>query len=224
LHCEADTIQALAKSFGVPTVILRNIKLPTAVVGNQGLGFGLAFGRGSAAQEAEPRDPTKWFRVSMPEEILDGTRVTNSRVGLLSSLFVWLPKDRKMVQNVVEVYFTRLNINRPVLLRDHFEQTLQALYDGNIFPDDSGYICSLYLILALGTLSELSHQATKPCDNTTISPSVSGNMPADWPAPSEFFERAMFVEPYIGVTMSSLQALILLHWYLYTEVRSYVFA
>ena len=40
----------------------------------------------------------------------------------------------------------------------------------------------------------------------------------DWPDHDEFFRRALGVKPYLKVAISSLQALILLHWYLYTEV------
>jgi len=46
-------------------------------------------------------------------------------------------------------------------------------------------------------------------------------MPSDWPEHDELFERALTVKPDLHVTISSLQALILLHWYLYTEVRNF---
>jgi len=52
------------------------------------------------------------------------------------------------------------------------------------------------------------------------SPRAAKNlMPEDWPEHEEFFERALAVKPDLRVTLSSLQALILLQWYLYTEVR-----
>jgi hypothetical protein len=44
-------------------------------------------------------------------------------------------------------------------------------------------------------------------------------MPSDWPTHDEFFARALSIKPDLRVSVSSLQALILLHWYLYTEVR-----
>jgi hypothetical protein len=43
-------------------------------------------------------------------------------------------------------------------------------------------------------------------------------MPSEWPEHEDFFQRALAVKPELRVTISSLQALILLHWYLYTEV------
>lgn len=46
------------------------------------------------------------------------------------------------------------------------------------------------------------------------------SLPVSWPAHDEFFARALGVKPDLRVTLSSLQALILLHWYLYCEVRS----
>jgi hypothetical protein len=45
------------------------------------------------------------------------------------------------------------------------------------------------------------------------------SMPEGWPEHGEFFEWGLFYKPEIQATTSALQALILLHWYLYTEVR-----
>ena len=42
-----------------------------------------------------------------------------------------------------------------------------------------------------------------------------------WPTHEEFFEQALVVKPELRVTTSSLQALVLLQWYLYIEVRSH---
>jgi hypothetical protein len=222
-HLTNATLQALAKNFGVSAAIINDIKLATVAADREDLGVGssdLASGRDRPAQETDPSDPSKWFRVGMPGEGLDGSTSPSSKTNVLSWVPIWLPNDRKMVKNIVDIYFTRLNIHRPVFFRKDFEQSLDALYEGHIVHDDAGYVCSLYLILALGTLSELSHRASKDGDNATISPNATSKMmPADWPAHSEFFERAMFVKPYIGMSISSLQALILLHWYLYTEVR-----
>jgi hypothetical protein len=49
-------------------------------------------------------------------------------------------------------------------------------------------------------------------------------MPPEWPVHDEFFERALAVKPDLRVSVSSLQALILLHWYLYTEVCKPLFS
>lgn len=140
-----------------------------------------------------------------------------------SSIDVWLPKDRGMVQQVVDVYFTRLNVHRPVFFRKVFEKALDDLYAERTVTHDPGFICSLYLVLALGTLSEISNRSAK-LDVDSDDPMVSGatrpkSFAPDWPEHDEFFERALSVKPDLRVTISSLQALILLHWYLYTEVR-----
>ena len=54
----------------------------------------------------------------------------NAASAPVQSVTVWLPKDRSMVQRVLEVYFTRLNIHRPVLIRSSFERSLDELYQG----------------------------------------------------------------------------------------------
>ncbi|OJA16721.1 hypothetical protein AZE42_12355 [Rhizopogon vesiculosus] len=41
-------------------------------------------------------------------------------------------------------------------------------------------------------------------------------LPTVWPEHDEFFERALAVKPHLRVTISSLQSLILLQWYIYT--------
>jgi hypothetical protein len=63
----------------------------------------------------------------------------------------------------------------------------------------------VYLILALGTLSELNHRVVK------LEPIGLHD---------KFTGRALAVKPDLHVTISSLQALILQHWYLYTEVSN----
>jgi hypothetical protein len=131
-----------------------------------------------------------------------------------------------MVQHVVDGYFERLNVHRPVFLRKDFEKILNDLYDGLAVSHDPGYLCSVYLVLALGTLSELNHRAvSKEMEHKSdvpgpFVPSIAQKlMPHDWPEHDEFMDRALAVKPDLRVTISSLQALILLHWYLYTEVR-----
>ena len=178
---------------------------------------GLTSGRDQNITEASlPRDPNAWFSIS----------VATSNVGVpspaVSKLTIWLPKDRKMVNRIVDVYFSHLNIHRPVFFRADFERRLNSLYDLENIQHDPGYVCSMYLILALGTLSELNHKATL-VDNGLKSPtdspiSTKKLLPGEWPEHYEFFERALAVKPHLRVTITSLQALILLQWYLYTEV------
>lgn len=59
--------------------------------------------------------------------------------------------------------------------------------------------------MALGTLREAALSRA-----TTIT--------KDCLSHSDFFERALSVKPSLTGGISSLQGLILLHWYLYTEV------
>jgi hypothetical protein len=149
-------------------------------------------------------------------------------------LSVFLPKDRDLVQYIVNIYFERLNFHRPVFLRDEFEEALAQLYAGESQQHGPGFLCSVYLVLALGTLSELNHRAYG-LDREARSNSGGGGspslpnvnvktlMPPEWPEHEAFFHRALAVKPELRVTISSLQALILLHWYLYTEVHIPIF-
>lgn len=132
---------------------------------------------------------------------------------------VWLPKDRSMVKHVVHVYFKQLNHHRPILNRGEFEEVLDGLYDGHPVTHDPGFVCSLYLVLALGTMSELNKLAGNPKEENGHGSSSSKKLPnPGWPEHMELFQRALAVKPDLRVTISSLQALILLHFYLYTEV------
>jgi len=77
----------------------------------------------------------------------------------------------------------------------------------------------LYLVLALGTLTDVNHRANKG-DTPSASPTARKRLTLEgWPEHGEFFDWGLFYKPEIQATTSALQALILLHWYLYTEVR-----
>ncbi|KAI5981958.1 fungal-specific transcription factor domain-containing protein [Pisolithus albus] len=200
----SDT-RAIAKSFGVNPLIVSESQLANANDKEDLAGI----------TETSPRDPTKWLKrtaVTIP---------VGSSSSVPSTLAFWLPKDRKMVNNIVDVYFTQLNTHRPVFFRSDFEVRLAALYDDKSVQHDPGFVCSAYLILALGTLSDLNHRVSV-VDN---GPKAAGDSPiltkdllsSDWPEHYEFFERALAVKPHLRVSITSLQALILLQWYLYTE-------
>lgn len=210
----SDT-RSIAKSFGVHPHIVNESQFPNVndredlAVGSGGL----TSGRDQNISESTvPHDPSKWTSASLAinSSDLPGSKIT-----------VWLPKDRKMVNKIVDIYFTRLNIHRPVFFRSDFDIHLNALYDGKNVQHDPGFMCSMYFILALGTLSELNHKASV-MDDAPKAPSGSPILTkrllsVDWPEYYDFFERALVVKPHLRVTVSSLQALILLHWYLYTE-------
>ncbi|KAG9039449.1 hypothetical protein FRB95_010738 [Tulasnella sp. JGI-2019a] len=149
-----------------------------------------------------------------------------------------LPKNRHLTERVVKKYFDSLNPHRPIFIPEEFEAALKMTYESlesapasgssseqrttwgpgmnppasvPIHPqDDPGFLCSVYLILALGRLSE---------DNDHMYSGKAGVPESlkDYPTHEEFFELALAVKPDLRVTISSLQALILLQWYLYTE-------
>jgi hypothetical protein len=130
---------------------------------------------------------------------------------------VWLPTNRKIANHLVEMYFKRLNFHRPIFEKNDYMRRFESLYSTDaVSLDDVGFICSTYLILALATLSEL-HQPN-------ISTSWLAELKAEWPRHEELFSRALAVKPDLRVTISSLQALLLLQWYLYSEVSTRLIA
>lgn len=183
---------------------------------------GLTSGRDRRINEASLlRDSSKWISVNLPRNRIEPTTAPMSPP--LPSIKIWLPKDRQTVNHIVNVYFSRLNYNRPALDQGDFDRNLNALYDGHItVHHDQGFICMLYLVLALGTLNEVNHRANKmdkDGDTPASSPTLKKKlMPEGWPEHGEFFQWGLFYKPDIQATISALQALILLHWYLYTEV------
>jgi len=238
-----DFSQTLAKNFGVSAQIVQDLKLGPQALDKEDLAVGssaLISGRDREINEAVlPRDPTKWVHISVrrnsivtPLTTVGAGSSTNGASGLPTTIYhpavtVWLPKDREFVRRILDVYFERLNFHRPVFLRPEFEASLEQLYAGTAQQHDPGFICSVYLVLALGTLSELNNRAcgldkeakANGATKVLASPaSLKRLMPPEWPEHEEFFQRALAVKPELKVTMSSLQALILLQWYLYTEV------
>lgn len=177
-----------------------------------------------------PRDANKWVTVSMRRNSLISPPVASpggspGQQNNTQTVPVFLPKSRETMRAITATYFEHLNFHRPVLLKKEFENTLNALYEGQLLPHDPGFVCSAYLVMALGTLSELNHRASKVDSgghNVGATAATAKNlMPPDWPEHEEFFQFALAVKPDLRVTVSSLQALILLHWYLYTEVSSH---
>ncbi|KJA23007.1 hypothetical protein HYPSUDRAFT_614687 [Hypholoma sublateritium FD-334 SS-4] len=210
--------QALAKNFGVSELITSGIKLDS---GNEELPIDPS--TLPKLQIHGPRDPKQWISVAVRRGTQPGSNNTLSFYGPISKsaqVDVWLPKDRNFARHIVDVYFTRLNIHRPVYARKELEKILADLYDGHTPIYDPGHVCSIYLVFALGTLSELNHRAASKLsekDGHLGSAVAKKLMPAEWPSHDEFFERSLVVKPDLLVSITSLQALILLHWYLYIE-------
>ncbi|CAL1715970.1 unnamed protein product [Somion occarium] len=214
---------ALAKNFGVAASIVSDLKLAPAPIDTEDLAVGhsgLSSRRDRDISEPKlPRDSNKWFSVNMRRNsVVSATNpMSNDPTSSQnSSIAVWLPKDRNMVKKILDVYFTRLNYHRPTLIRTSFEQMLWTLYEGQTVQHDPGYICCVYLVFALATLSELNHIANEK-EGSSNGPLNPKTVIPDWPTHEEFFDRALAVKPDLRVSVSSLQALILLQWYLYTE-------
>lgn len=223
----------MAKNFGVSQAITNELELKNNDTEDLAVGSsGLSSRRDRDISEPSlPRDAAKWVPVHMRRnsvasptspQLPSAASGGKSAAGQPNSILVWLPKDRNVVRKILDNYFERLNFHRPVFTRATFEQKLFALYDGQVVQHDPGYVCSVYLVLALGTLSELNHRVhEKEGQGTPVSVAAANPkklMPPDWPTHEEFFDRALAVKPDLRVTVSSLQALILLQWYLYTEV------
>ncbi|TFY76485.1 hypothetical protein EWM64_g7527 [Hericium alpestre] len=237
---DMSNTQALAKNFGVSQSIVQDLKLGPQEIDREDIAVGssalISKRDANISETSPPRDVSKWVHVIVRRNSIAApptsptSPTSNSSQAQQGPVPVWLPKDRDMVRRILDVYFERLNFHRPVFLRPEFEQALDQLYSGLAPQHDPGFVCSVYLVLALGTLSELNHQACRldkdfkdkggaPGDaNSGVhNMNVKRLMPAEWPEHDEFFQRALAVKPELRVTVSSLQALILLQWYLYTE-------
>lgn len=221
-------MQALAKNFGVSHAITNDLELKNNDTEDLAVGSsGLSSNRDRNISEPSlPRDAAKWVSVKMRRNsFASPSSPPLPSAAQPGSILVWLPKDRTVVHSVLNNYFERLNFHRPVFSRSTFEQKLNALYEGHIVQHDPGYVCSVYLVLALGTLSELNHRVHEKEGRGPHVPAAAANpkdlLPPDWPTHEEFFDRALAVKPDLRVSVSSLQALILLQWYLYTEVTSF---
>lgn len=206
---------------------MNDLKLAQTTVDKEDLAVGssgLSSGRDRDISVA--RDGNKWIIVTLNRDVGVNTTPFTVTPKLEDTIDIWLPRDRDMVKRVMDVYFDRLNYHRPIFFRAEFERTVEMLYDSKVFQHDPGFLCSLYLILALGTLSELNHRVFQHeggpgrLDHHLSTRELMGG---NWPEHEEFFECALIVKPDLRVTVSSLQALILLHWYLYTEVGLFAF-
>lgn len=208
--------QALAKNFGVSEHIVNEAGgiAPDRINDVEDLAVGsggLLSGRDRDLAEASPpRDGKHWTSVVLSRTIGVGTEARSENV------VVWLPKDRHMTMHIVQLYFAKLNVHRPVLVREEFIRSLDALYDQRQIEYDPGLVFNIYLVLALGTMSEENKAAGAAFEDPS-SPH-SDKFPPGWPHHEDFFKHALPFKPDLRMTISSLQALILLHWYLYCEV------
>jgi hypothetical protein len=206
------------KGFHVSAMFTNN---PAFIVGSNGedkedLAVGLSSGRETGLHNLHsPRNKDHWIfrefnRGRLPDPSIN--------VGP-QSFYVYLPRNREFTQTIVNIYFKELNYHRPVFEKSNFFKRLNALYDDSVNTphDDPGFLLSLYLILALGTLAYL--YSNPPAVEVMFGATPKQVVKIEgWPTHEEFFEQALAVKPELRVTTSSLQALILLQWYLYIEV------
>jgi hypothetical protein len=223
---DMSSTTSISKAFGVSSQIMQESGGYMGAGDREDLAVGssaLNSGRDKLDSITEPRDTSVWIKIYL-----------RTGVEIYPAHAIWLPRDRKKVTVISDIYFKRLNPHRPVYVQHEFDAVLDRLYkqEGKrdvpipeLMSYDPGFICSFYLILALGTLSELSHKAAALDEQQHYEGTKVGEIPEflldkTWPEHAEFFERALVTKADLKVTVSSLQALILLHWYLYIEVRS----
>lgn len=162
----------------------------------------------------EPLKPDHWMSIPLKRGTGSGP--------LFETREFYLPRQREQVSAVVDCYFDQLNPHRPVFMHEDFVTALDALYDTleegkPISPkyvdiaSDSGFLCSVYLVLALGTL----------CVETQRLHNAQDAHRPTWPGHEDFYDLALALKPDLTNSISTLQALILLHWYLYTEVNRF---
>ncbi|KAG8710999.1 hypothetical protein FRC11_003880 [Ceratobasidium sp. 423] len=232
-NLDLSSTRGLSNSFGVAKVITKNLPTETSPEAREDLAVeGYIAGQPPDGHAPPVLNPSHWQHTSIMRSSKPGAPPE-------PPVEVWLPYDQVRAFRIVDVYFRNLEMSRPIFIRREFIASLRALYrlvgggppisyqeaiEGEVPPedkrshnfashlsnvhDDPGFLCSVYLVFALGTLSETNHLLH---DNPEASP------PNDWPSHVLFFNLALRIKPDLRVTISSLQALILLHWYLYTE-------
>jgi len=164
---------------------------------------------------SKPRDPAAWTETAIP------------RNSTQQGQQFLLPREREIANQVLTTYFTDLNPYRPIFDEADVREKIDVLYssvssDADVrasvdtgkhhdVTDDSGFLCCVYLIFALGTLcvqNRRIHQAERVEEN--------------WPSHEEFYDLALALKPDLQNSISTLQALLILHWYLFTEVWHYL--
>ncbi|KAF9520914.1 hypothetical protein BS47DRAFT_1378679 [Hydnum rufescens UP504] len=116
----------------------------------------------------------------------------------------FLPRNRDRVASVLKTYFDDLNPHRPVFIREEFIAMVDSLYDS--LEDEKAAAISPNTRHAVPGKSELQ---------TRFAPRVQNLW--DWPHPETFYEYAISLKPDLPNSITTLQAFILLHWYLYIE-------
>ncbi|CAE6413146.1 hypothetical protein ACGC1H_002950 [Rhizoctonia solani] len=232
-NLDLSSTRGLSKSFGVARLITKNLPTETSPEAREDLAVeGYISGQLPDGHAPPVLNPSHWQHSRIMRSSKPGAPPE-------PPVEVWLPYDQARAFKIVDVYFRNLEMSRPIFIRREFIASLRALYrlvgggppisyqeaiEGEDPPedershnfasylstvhDDPGFLCSVYLVFALGTLSETNH---------LMHDNPEAPVPTDWPSHVLFFNLALRIKPDLRVTISSLQALILLHWYLYTE-------
>ncbi|KAG8970585.1 hypothetical protein FRC03_006714 [Tulasnella sp. 419] len=241
LSNDLSSTGGLIKAFGVSKSIIRDLPKPDANEGEDLLGGVRMYS--DPVVSSHPKRASLWTLKPLPRRsgplpsqppvLPHQAQVFTSGVTPPRQIAFHLPRDRSRTTEIVRLYFERLNWHRPIFFENDFMIGLNALYDaienpskdpnyspqygpgvvtpsGIPYHDDPGFLCSVYLVLALGTLAEENH-------GFHMGEGINNNTTLNWPGHEEFFELALAVKPDLRVTITSLQALILLQWYLYTE-------
>lgn len=167
---------------------------------------------------SKPHDPAAWSDIPIPR----------NRNHQDQRPYV-LPHDRAVANTVLSVYFSELNPYRPIFDEVDLREKIDFLYavtspdpetrnraitegaaEDSKFKDvvdDSGFLCSVYLVFAIGTLCLLNKRIH-----------LAERVEEVWPSHEEFYDHALALRPHLQNSVTTLQALCALHWYLYTEV------
>ncbi|PFH46649.1 hypothetical protein AMATHDRAFT_7560 [Amanita thiersii Skay4041] len=152
---DMTTVSSLAKNFGVHTIILNEV-LQTMSAGSSELSPKAGhFTHGSTP----PLDPEHWMTILANRNPgdLDSDHLYSSPTPVPEpAMIIWVPKNRETLHRIVDIYFQRLNTHRLVFSRQEFDEIVAKVYEGRDY--DPGQLCSVYLVLALGLLSEQNHQ------------------------------------------------------------------
>lgn len=131
----------MAKNFGVAESIVNDINIPVADAEDLAVGSGsLLSGRDRSLTESSvPSNVNQWFVVA-PRPTSTRPPMTpamSPRIGAMDEgTKYYIPKNRMMVNRIVDSYFTHLNPNRPVFTRAEFQMGLDSIYDGCNVAED----------------------------------------------------------------------------------------
>ena len=158
----------------------------------------------------KPRDAAAW------------TETAISRSSMQQEQQFHLPREREIVNQVLTAYFTDLSPYRPIFNETDVHEKIDVLYSSissnadvragiassrhHDVTDDSGFLCCVYRIFALGTLSVENRRICQ-----------AERVEENWLSHEEFYDLALALKPDLQNSISTLQARLILHWYLFIK-------